>query len=64
MYLAYRYLNCHSHHSRRLHLSPQSRKEKEDTHRAFSYTTAKVSVGPEHCPSSPASKQLAWQMGS
>jgi hypothetical protein len=38
----------YGHHSGRLHLSPQSREEKEDTHRAFSYTTVEVSVDPEH----------------
>jgi hypothetical protein len=47
-----------------LHLSPQGRKEKKDTHWTLNCITAKVSVGPEHCYPSTASKQYTRQMGS
>jgi hypothetical protein len=30
--------------------------KKEDTNRAYNFATIKVSVGPKHCSSSPASK--------
>jgi hypothetical protein len=36
----------------------------EDTHGTLNCATAKVSVGPEHCYPSPASKQFTRQMGS
>jgi hypothetical protein len=36
----------------------------EDTHWTLNSTTAKVSVGSEHCYLSPASKQYTRQMGS
>jgi hypothetical protein len=47
-----------------LHFSPQSREEKEDTHRAYNFATIKVSFDPKHYSPSPASKYFAWQMGS
>jgi hypothetical protein len=44
----------YGHHPRGLHISPPGGKETEDPYGPLNSATAKVSVGSEHCYSSPA----------